>query len=783
MTEDAGEKSSAALREETPSGDPGPESKRVEELDTVEGGATGTPKDVQQQVEEHEAAQGRKFGTFAGVFTPCLLTILGVIMYLRTGWVVGNAGLGGAFLIILLSFAITGATGLSMSTFVTNIRVGPGGAFSMISQSLGLEVGGAVGVPLYVSQALGVVMYVFGFRAGYLWAVEAWSLPALPPIVIDLAIFALIFAITLVSTSLAFKVQYVILVIIIASLVSIAVAAVQGPMDNPIVWWGDFPGSAESGFAGVTFWAAFAVFFPASTGIMAGANMSGDLKNPRRSIPIGTMGAIGLSLLVYLVLAYWLMRTATIDELTGNYTIVIDRAFWGPAVLGGLLAATFSSALASFVGAPRILEALGSHRVVPASPFFARRTRKGEPRNATFFTAALVLAAIMLRELNAIAPLVTMIFLLTYATINLVVAVEQGLGLISFRPLLRIPKFIPLVGLAGCLFAMFIINPTFSLVAIAIVMGIYFVLLKRRLTAPTGDVRSGLFTALAEWAAKQVKLSQGSAERAWKPNILLPVEDPHRLRGTFDLVQHLAYPMGAVKLLGIAPEQDLADLQKRLIDTQHAFMKEGVFSSSTVMKGERFPEDVRMGMQALAGSFFRPNLLFLELPKDTETHRALAGVIEEAARQRMGVALFVRHDAAGLGRRNRINLWIPDQGPDWKLEMEFLDLDLAILLAYRMMDSWDARLNVIAAVETAHEKETARQFLTRLVDLARLPARTAAHVADGDFGRFASSAPEADLNIFPLPADLDAEFLWGLRDATGASCLFTRDSGDESALA
>jgi hypothetical protein len=516
---------------------------------------------------------------------------------------------------------------------------------------------------------------------------------------------------------------------------------------------------------------------------MAGANMSGELKDPRRSIPLGTMAAVGLSLLVYLALAYWLMRVASVEELTSNYTIMIDRAFWGPAVLGGLLAATFSSALASFVGAPRILEALGAHNIVPLSGWLAKRSKRGEPRNAMLLTAAIVLAAIMLRELNAIAPLITMIFLLTYATINLVVTIEQSLRLISFRPLLHVPKIVSSAGLVGCLFAMFIINATFSLVAIALVGGLYFVLLRRRLTAPGGDVRSGLFTALAEWAAKQVKLFQGTSERAWKPNILLPIEDPDRLRGAFELVQDLASPMGSVKLLGIAPQAKLADLQERLIDTQQALMDEGIFTTSTVMESDRFPDDVRIGMQALAGSFFRPNLLFLELPKGKQTHDALQRVIREAKNQRMGVSLLVRHDTAGLGRRRRINLWIPDRGPEWKVEMEFHDLDLAMLLAYRLMESWDAKLTVIAALERKEHKERAERFLARLVDLARLPADTSAHVADGSFGRHASNAPDADLNVFPLPEELDEDLLWHLRDATGSSCLFTQDSGDESALA
>lgn len=264
-------------------------------------------KDVQQQIEEHEAAQPKKFGTFAGVFTPTLLTILGVIMFLREGWVVGNAGLGGALLVILLSFGITAATGLSMSAFVTNIRVGPGGAFSMISQSLGLEAGGAIGLPLYVSQALAVVMYIFGFREGYMWAAGAWGLPVLPSLAVDLIILASIVLITWISTGLAFKVQYVVLVVIIGALLSVALAAIQGPMDNPIVWWGEFPGSPEEGFQGIGFWAVFAVFFPASTGILpitpavpAWGRLSttsswwGAIRSPRMSTSMATRRPVGL---------------------------------------------------------------------------------------------------------------------------------------------------------------------------------------------------------------------------------------------------------------------------------------------------------------------------------------------------------------------------------------------------------------------------------------------------------------------------------------------------------
>ena len=158
----------------------------------------------------------KTFGTFAGVFTPTTLTILGVIMYIRQPWVVGNAGVLGALLIVILAVAITLATALSLSTITTNVRIGSGGAFSLISQSLGLEIGGAIGIPFYFAQAIAVAMYIFGFREGL-----QILTPDVNPFILDISIFALVMVIAFISTSFAFKIQYVILGIIVLSLVSI----------------------------------------------------------------------------------------------------------------------------------------------------------------------------------------------------------------------------------------------------------------------------------------------------------------------------------------------------------------------------------------------------------------------------------------------------------------------------------------------------------------------------------------------------------------------------------
>jgi len=731
-------------------------------------------KDIQEQIKEQEY---KKYGTFPGVFTPTLLTILGVIMFLREGWVVGNAGLLGSLLIITLSFAITACTALSMSSFVTNTRVGAGGAFSIVSQALGIEIGGSIGIPLFVSQAIAVAMYIFGFRAGWLWI-----FPDHPPLLVDIGTFVAIFGIALVSTSFAFRIQYGILLVIISSLVSILLAAIFGSMEHTPQYWGTFPGSIENNFQGITFWQVFAVFFPASTGIMAGANMSGELKNPRKSIPLGTLGAIALSYLIYIFLAYWLSRSATPDELVNNYTIMIDKAFWSPAVLAGLLAATFSSALSSFIGAPRILQALGAHNIVPKGEWLSKRTKKGEPRNAMFLSCIIVLGALMMRDLNLIAPLITMIFLITYCVINFVVILERRLQLMSFRPSFRVPGWVSMVGFLGSIFAMFIISPIFGLIASAFIGVVYFILLKRQLKAPFSDVRSGLFVAFAEWAAKKVKLLHGRSERAWKPNILLPIEDINRLKGVFRLVYHMAKPVGSVKLLGIQHREKIREFEKQLDSQSAAYLNRGVFSSSSVIEAEDYTQGVIMGIQALRGAFFRPNLLFLELPKDESLHRKIENVVDVATYSQMGVAMIVDHPEAGLGRRHLINLWIPPQ-EKWDVKLNFDNLDLALLLGYRLYDSWEGELNIYVRIPTKKEKKNAEKFLKRLIHSARLPVKNAKVVVAKDFLEAVPETEQADLNIFPLPEEVKVSKLWALRDACNSTCLLTKDSGIESAVA
>jgi len=719
------------------------------------------------------SAEGpKKFGTFTGVFMPTFI-ILAVFIFLRLGWTVGNAGLVGALAVVLLSFGITGATGLAMSSITTNIRIGAGGPYSIISQSLGLEVGGSVGIPLYLAQALIIALYIFGFREGWLL-----FFPDHPALLIDLGTFAALCIITWLSTTLAFRLQYVVLAIVAVSLVAMAVGAATGPLAGGDVGNIELWGEQNE----VSFWTVFAVFFPAATGITAGANMSGELRDPRRSIPLGTMVAIATALVLYVLGAIWLSGSAPAETLRNNLMVIVTESHWGSVVAVALLAATFSSALASMVGAPRILQALGEHNVLPGGKWLSTRRGDGEPQNALLVTAGIALIALFARDLNAIAPLITMFFLITYMTINLVVFYEQTLDLASFRPLLRVPRLVSGLGFVGCLFAMFIISPVFSLVALTCVGAAYVLMARRELDAPFGDVRSGMFVALAEWAAKKVWDLPVRQERAWKPNFLVAVKDPRQLRGSFLFLQDLVTPRGSVKLVGIYPDDEPDDLSRHLEGLVADFRQRGLFANWIVMEALSFTTGIVASIQNARGAFPRPNIVFLQMPEELEASLDYPRVVDRASEQGLGAMLYAQHPQAGLGRRQTVNIWIRDRTPDWSISMDIGNLDLSILTAYQLRRNWNADLRLMMVVRSEEERENARQFLEQLSTLARLPdAEIVIHV--GTFDEFVPTSPRADLNVFGMLSDPDLDFARRMVSQTDASCIFVRDSGAESALA
>ena len=294
-------------------------------------------------------------GTFAGVFTPSVLTILGIILFLRLGFVVGNAGLGRALIILALANGISVLTSVSLSAIATNLKVKGGGDYYLISRTLGLEFGGAIGIVLFLAQSVSIGFYCIGFGE-VINSLVVNELNHLPQIIAALAVFFL-FILAWLGADWATRFQYVVMATLTAALISFFVGGY-------INWNSDLLAQNWSApETGLGFWVLFAIFFPAVTGFTQGVSMSGDLKDPGKSLPRGTFMAVGVSIVVYFLAAVIFAAALPADVMRGDYGAMKRVASLAVLITAGVIAATLSSAMASFLGAPRILQSLAADRI------------------------------------------------------------------------------------------------------------------------------------------------------------------------------------------------------------------------------------------------------------------------------------------------------------------------------------------------------------------------------------------------------------------------------------
>ncbi len=698
----------------------------------------------------------KKFGTFGGVFTPNVLTILGVIMYLRLGWVVGNAGLLGAIAIILLAKSVTICTALSMSSITTNIKIGAGGAYSIISKSLGLEAGGSIGIPLYFSQTLSAALYIFGFTEGWIRI-----FPTHTPMLVSAIVWGVLLLISYISSQFAIRIQYIIMVIIAASIVSFFLIPSEPVAKVTLI--GDFE---QTGF-----WVIFAIFFPAVTGIMAGANLSGDLKDPRKSIPLGTLTSIAITTAIYIAFACVAAFYISPEELRNNQMVMADKALWETVVIVGILAATFSSALGSLLGAPRILQALAEHKTIPLHRLFAMKTKSNEPRIAIVFTSILIIISLMLGDLNAIATLITMFFLITYGMLNIVVFIQQNMHIISFRPTFKTPRIVSFIGASGCIGIMFLINPIFSLVAFLVIFALYVWLTQRGLQANWGDIRGGMFLVLAERASR-LAAQFPKHQISWKPDLLVPIDDPQIWSGALLFIRNITYPSGSIFAFS-AKDKDLEKIEIDLEGLLSPLDEQGIMVSSTVIEDVDFVHGAKIVIQTLKAGAFRPNILFLTLGNIEDKDHIIRELSDHSTQHELGMIILRQHPQMAFGMQKIVNLWLRDKSPNW---------NLAMLIALQLQMNWDGHLNLITVATTPDDEDHLHALLDRMGDQARLPALTEYHVLTGSFESALKNAPRADINIFGLSEQPSFKFMRNIPETINSSCLYIKDSGLESAL-
>lgn len=648
-----------------------------------------------------------RFGTFGGVFTPNVLTILGIILFLRTGWVVGQAGLLGALVIVALANAISLLTGLSLSSVATAMRVRAGGKYYMISRTLGLEIGGAIGIPLYLSQAISVAFYIIGFTEA------AESIPFVqqfdPRLVAT--VIALIFGgIAFIGADFAIKIQYFILAALVSALVSFFAGgwnSIQAP-----VWT---PNYGE----GVSFWIVFAVFFPAVTGIAVGASMSGDLKEPSKSIPLGTIASIAFTSAIYFAAVIWLSLHAGPEQLIRDNLIMQRIAVVPPLILLGVWAATLSSALGSIVAAPRTLQAIAQDGVVPRI-LGSRMGSPTEPRVAVLVSGVIAIAVIWAGDLNFVAPIITMFFLNTYGMTNLVAGIEKLVGNPSFRPRFDLHWGFSLLGALGCYGTMFLISPIATVLAIVISYGIYFYLQRRSVSRTWGDVRSGIWFAVSRWALLNLEQTHYDVKN-WRPNMLVFTGQPHNRERLVQVADWLSRGRGIVSFFQLLvgnvehmAERDLRGVARRQIRSYIQERNMTAFAEADIV------EDFYNGAVTVAQSHgvggLEPNTVLLGWSDNEPGRVLLLRLLNTLVNLHKSVLFLHYDDARGFGKRHVIDVW-------WRGRSSNAELMLLLAHIVARHDSWEgARIRLLRVIRNEDGRAQTERHLQALLDGVRLQA-------------------------------------------------------------
>jgi len=660
--------------------------------------------------EKRQIEDKKTLSTFSGVFVPSILTVLGVIMYLRLGWVVGTVGLVNTLGIIGLSVLITFITGLSISSIATNMEVKTGGAYYMISRSLGPSVGGAIGVPLYFSQMLSVPLYIIGF-------VESLRLfvPDIPFQTYAITTLVIVIILSFIGAKFILKIQIFILFAVLLSFISFFMGAIHITASGiePVLW--------QTIGANMSFWKVFAIFFPAVTGILAGVSMSGELKNPKRSLPIGTLSAIGAGAIIYFFIAIMLAFSANSKDLVTDMLIMVSLAKWPALIIGGIWGAIISSAFGSILGAPRTMQALARDKVLPH--IFGRGVgKRDEPLVALFITGILSIFAIIFGELNTIAPIVTMFFLATYGILNLDAGLETLIKNPQYRPKFKTPWYISIIGAIACFLVMFLINLIFSLLAVTTIFIIFYFLESRKLKQNWGDIRKGFWNSRVN--ANLVKLGEIKDDpKNWRPNILVFSKNPTAQK---DLIK-VAHWFGKNTGLVMVSKLIIGKLEKNIRESLHSskemesfINEEGLQVFTFINVIDNLEKDTAIIAQSVGIGAIKPNTVLLAWEELTKfgDQKSFIATIRNQFFIGKNVLIMSTHPVEVFkdDSSRKIDVW-------WGGEDRNIELTLLLVHLLKLNRDWkDAKVFIKTIITEKKEYAKKEEFFQEYLSNTRIDA-------------------------------------------------------------
>ena len=662
-----------------------------------------------------------KFGV-TPVFLTALSTILGAVMFLRFGYAVGNVGFIGTVGIILLGHLITIPTAMAIAEIATNQKVEGGGEYYIISRSFGINIGAAIGLTLYLSQAISIAFYSIAFSEAFdgviEWLNDTYHIFIWDKRLISAPLVLMLSAIMLSKgAQLGVKILYPVVAILVVSLLFLFLGDTGYMTGNGNFYFFKTIQNPDS------FFIVFAIIFPAFTGMTAGVGLSGDLKDPKKAIPLGSLMATFTGMLIYLFIAYKLTISASPEDLVSDQLIMGKIALWGPIIALGLAAATFSSALGSIMVAPRTLQALASDKIIPnrgINAFLSKETKKGEPFNATVITILIALFFLMVGDINMVAQIISMFFMVTYGAICSISFLQHFAADPSYRPAFKSRWYVSLLGAVLCFYMMFKMNAMYALSALLIMVLIYVGI---TYFSPNKQGMVKIFQGVIYQLSRQLQVFLQKADKedvnTWRPSLICISDDSFKRTAAFELMRWISHRYGFGTYLHYIKGYVSRETNKNAHEMLARLIEKAEISKSNMyldtIISPSYTTAIAQSIQLPSVSGKESNMFMFEYSKTL-------GPCTDLIMDNMPLVSATDFDICvlastekGFGYHNEIHIWIT-QG-------DFDNASLMILMSFVIMGhrDWQGAEIKIFAIHPKDELTNQREKLLDQIKEGRLP--------------------------------------------------------------
>jgi len=660
----------------------------------------------------------------APIYFTAISTILGAILFLRFGFATGMLGFWGVLLLIVIGHLITIPTALAISEIATNTRVEGGGEYFIISRSFGLKIGSTIGIALFFSQAISVAFYIIAFAEAFAplfnWC-ASYGLD-LPRQVISVpALGVLAYIMLKKGTGSGLKTLYIVNAILAVSLLLFFLGGIMGTGE-----------SAQTSltenffFNGDSFFIVFAICFPAFTGMTAGVGLSGDLKNPGKSIPLGTMAATLTGLVIYILIIWKLSVSASQADLLSDQFAMARIALWGAiAIPVGLAASTFTSAMGSIMVAPRTLQALAYDKSFPfkwLNHFLMKgKGKTKEPYNAMLVAFAIALFFVFMGDINTVAGIISMFFLITYGSLCLISFLNHFGAPPSYRPRFRSKWYFSLGGFILSVWVMFMINALYSIISYIIIVLLYLALesYNKDQKGLVNIFKGALFQLNRRLQVFMQKRQTNMETEEWRPAVVCLSPNSLDRYKVLDLMQWLSHRHGfgtyfhyIEGYFGKHTHIEAHKILKELIGNQQ---DNGSTLYIDTMISPSYTSAIAQAIQTPSISGMENNMVVLEFDKGRPEE--LERILENVGMIKAGnfdVCIFAGSNAA-INYKNGIHVWIRTTDEE--------NTNLMILLGYIIMSHPDWHKSYVKIFNVCDEgrKEEIKEELQERIAEGRLP--------------------------------------------------------------